>query len=94
MDKIEEAASVIVSLNQYREGIIKDYDLIKSVCSYFDKIKSEEISEHDKKFLKYISNTVGIPHFYDLLGKFNQNTEIDNFDLNTLSAIVYESTYI
>lgn len=92
MDKIEEAASVIVSLNQYREGIIKDYDLIKSVCSYFDKIKSEEISEHDKKFLKYISNTVGIPHFYDLLGKFNQNTEIDNFDLNTLSAIVYEST--
>lgn len=92
MDKIEEAASVIVSLNQYREGVIKDYDLIKSVCSYFDKIKSEEISEHDKKFLKYISNTAGIPHFYDLLGKFNQNTEIDNFDLNTLSAIVYEST--
>lgn len=92
MDKIEEAASVIVSINDYREGQIKDYDLIKTVCSYFDKIKGEEISEHDKKFLKYISNAVGIPHFYDLLGKFNQNTEIDNFDLNTLSAIVYEST--
>jgi len=92
MDKIEEAASVIVSLNNYRDGQIKDYDLIKSVCSYFDKIKDEEITEHDKKFLKYISNTVGIPHFYDLLGKFNQNTVIDNFDLNTLSAIIYEST--
>jgi late competence protein required for DNA uptake (superfamily II DNA/RNA helicase) len=92
MDKIEEAASVILSLNNYRDGQIKDYDLIKSVCSYFDKIKDEEITEHDKKFLKYISNTVGIPHFYDLLGKFNQNTVIDNFDLNTLSAIIYEST--
>lgn len=92
MDKIEEAASVIVSINNYRDGQIKDYDLIKSVCSYFDKIKDEEITEHDKKFLKYISNTVGIPHFYDLLGKFNQDTEIDNFDLNTLSAIIYEST--
>lgn len=92
MDKIEEAASVIVSLNNYRDGQIKDYDLIKSVCSYFDKIKNEEISEPDKKFLKFISNVVGIPHFYDLLGKFNQNTVIDSFDLNTLSAIIYEST--
>ena len=92
MDKIEEAASVIVSMNKYRDGQIKDYDLIKSVCSYFDKIKNEEISEHDKKFLKYLSNIVGIPHFYDLLGKFNQNTEIENFDLNTISAIIYEST--
>lgn len=92
MDKIEEAASVIVSLNNYRDGQIKDYDLIKSVCSYFDKIKDEEITEHDKKFLKYISNTVGIPHFYDLLGKFKQNIAIDNFDLNTLAAIIYEST--
>lgn len=92
MDKIEEAASVIVSLNNYRDGKIKDYDLIKSVCSYFDKIKNEEISEPDKKFLKFISNVVGIPHFYDLLGKFNQNTVIDSFDLNTLSAIIYEST--
>ena len=92
MDKIEEAASVIVNINNYRDGLIKDYDLIKSVCSYFDKIKDEEISEHDKKFLKYISNIIGIPHFYDLLGKFNQNTEIEMFDLNTLSAIIYEST--
>lgn len=92
MDKIEEAASVIVSINNYRDGQIKDYDLIKSVCSYFNKIKDEEISEHDKKFLKYISNTVGIPHFYDLLRKFNQKTEIENYDLNTLSAIIYEST--
>ncbi len=92
MDKIEEAASVIVSLNDYRDGKIEDYDFIKSVCSYFDKIKDEEITEHDKKFLKYISNIAGIPHFYDLLGKFNQNTEINNFDLNTLSAIIFEST--
>ena len=92
MDKIEEAASVIVNINNYRDGLIKDYDLIKSVCSYFDKIKDEEITEHDKKFLKYISNIIGIPHFYDLLGKFNQNTEIEMFDLNTLSAIIYEST--
>ena len=92
MDKIKEATSVVVSLNNYRNQKIQDFELIKDVCSYFDKIKSEEITEADKKFLKYISNIVGIPHFYDLLEKFKQNIAIEDFDLNTLSAIIYEST--
>lgn len=92
MDKIKEATSVIIGINQYRNGEIKDYDLIKTVCSYFDKIKDEDVTESDKRFLKYISNAVGVPHFFDLLAKFNQDTTIENFDLNTLSALIYEST--
>src|SRR5690606_31004834 len=79
-------------LNKYRNNEIQDFELIKDVCSYFDKIKNEEITEADKKFLKYISNYVGIPLFYDLLDKFKQNTIIEEFGLNTLSAIIYEST--
>ncbi len=92
MDRIKEASNVIIGINKYRENQIKDYDLIKIVCNYFDSIKDEEVSEADLRFLKYISNTVGIPHFYDLLEKFNDNTEINSFDLNTLSSIIYEST--
>ncbi|MEN5195772.1 helicase-related protein [Sphingobacterium faecium] len=92
MDKIKEAASVIIDINKYRNEQIKDYDLIKTVCGYFDKIKEEEITQADLQFLKYISNSVGIPHFFDLLEKFKINTTIVNFDLNTLSAIIYEST--
>lgn len=92
MDKIKEAASVIVDINRYRNQQIKDYDLIKTVCGFFDKIKEEEITQPDLQFLKYISNSVGIPHFYDLLEKFDKNTSIENFDLNTLSAVIYEST--
>lgn len=92
MDKIKEAASVIVDINKYRNKQIKDYDLIKSVCGFFDKIKDEEVTEPDRRFLKYISNSVGIPHFFDLLAKFDRSTSIENFDLNTLSAIIYEST--
>ncbi len=92
MDKIKEAASVIVDINKYRNQQIKDYDLIKSVCGFFDKIKDEEVTEPDRRFLKYISNSVGIPHFFDLLAKFDRSTSIENFDLNTLSAIIYEST--
>ncbi|MCK9401914.1 MAG: hypothetical protein M0Q26_00805 [Chitinophagaceae bacterium] len=92
MDKIKEAASVIIDINRYRKQQIKDYDLIKTVCGFFDKIKEEEITEPDLRFLKYISNSVGIPHFFDLLEKFDKNTSIENFDLNTLSAVIYEST--
>ncbi len=92
MDKIKEASNVIIGINKYRENQIEDYDLIKIVCKYFDDIKDEEISEADLKFLKYISNSVGIPHFYDLLEKFNNDIGLNDFDLNTLSAAIYEST--
>jgi len=92
MDRIKEASIVIIGINRYRNNQIKDYDLIKIVCHYFDSIKDENISDADLRFLKFISNLVGIPHFYDLLNKFNNSTEISNFDLNTLSAIIYEST--
>jgi len=92
MDRIEEASIVIKDINRYRNNQIKDYDLIKTVCHYFDGIKDESISDADLRFLKFISNLVGIPHFYDLLSKFNNSTEISNFDLNTISAIIYEST--
>jgi len=92
MDRIKEATIVIIELNKYRDQQINDYDLIKTVCNYFDKIKEEEITDADLRFLKYISNSVGIPHFYDLLKKFDRNIDIENFDLNTLSAVIYEST--
>lgn len=42
--------------------------------------------------MKYISNVVGIPHYYDLLNGFKQNIEIDDYSLNTLSSLIYEST--
>jgi methylmalonyl-CoA mutase N-terminal domain/subunit len=60
MDRIKEASNVIIGINKYRENEIADYDLIKIVCKYFDDIKEEEISESDLRFLKYISNVVGI----------------------------------
>ncbi len=92
MDRIEEATNLIKALNTYRNDELEDYEFIKIVCSYFDKIKQEDLSEADLSFLKYISNIIGVPHFYDLLEKFEQDVTINSFDLNTLSAIIYEST--
>ncbi len=92
MDRREEACNVIKAVNKYRCGRLPDYELIKYVCNYFDVMKNETLTQADLKFLKYISNVVGIPHYFDILGeKFQHNIEIDEFDLNTLSACMAES---
>lgn len=92
MDRIKETTNVVIEINKYRNDQIKDYDLIKTVCNYFDEIKTENISQSDIRFLKYIANTVGIPHFFDLLASFKNQITIEEFDLNTFSSILYEST--
>ncbi|MBN1215183.1 MAG: DEAD/DEAH box helicase family protein, partial [Candidatus Lokiarchaeota archaeon] len=89
----QHARNVIGNINKFRNGFLEEPVLIESICSYFDKIKSKELSLNDLRFLKYISNTIGIPHYYDLLSKFNKDIkEIQTFDLNTFSSIFYEST--
>lgn len=91
MARIEETAALIVDFNRYRKGQLEDFEFIKSVCSYFDIIKNESLKESDFKFLRYIANNSGIPHFYDMLKEFKQKPEIESFDLNTFSSIFYES---
>ncbi len=93
MDRIKEASIVVKALNKYFREEIPNYEFITIVCGYFDKIKDIELTPSDLKFLKYISNIAGIPHYYDLLSdKFNHNLEFNEYDLNTLSSIIYEST--
>lgn len=92
MDRIKETTNVVIEINKYRNNQINDYDLIKTVCNYFDEIKTENISQSDLRFLKYIANSVGIPHFFDLLASFENQITIEEFDLNTFSSILYEST--
>ena len=93
MDRIQETSFVIKELNRLFENEIEKHEFITIVCSYFDTIKNEKLTPSDLKFLKYISNIVGIPHYYDLLfSKFNHNELFKKYDLNTVSAMIYEST--
>ena len=93
MDRIQETSFVIKKLNDLFKNKIKDYEFINIVCSYFDAIKEDELTPSDLKFLKYISNIAGVPHYYDLLfSKFNHNESFNNYDLNTVSAMIYESS--
>lgn len=92
MDRIEETTNVLKQINKFKSNQITNDVIVKSVCDYFDIIKSDNLNQSDLKFLKYISNAVGIPHYYDLLNSFNQTTEIEDFNLNTFSSFLYEST--
>lgn len=94
MDRIEKASYAIKNINEFRSGAITEAQLMTKICDYFDFIKERELTPSDMKFLKYISNIVGIPHYYDLLMKVFQRDieEISVFNLNTLSSIIYEST--
>ena len=92
MDRVEETANILIDLNKFKRGQLKDYDLIKSVCTYFDIIKREKLTGSDFKFLKYIACSSGVPHFYDVLEKFDQKPNINSFDLNSFSSMFYEST--
>lgn len=92
MYRIEKTANLIKSLNDYRTKKLKAYDFITEVCNYFDYIKDEQLSSSDLEFLKYISNAAGIPHYYDLLEKFNHDNKLSDISLNTLSSLLYESS--
>ena len=93
MDRIEETSNVLKQINKFNSKEISDDILIKSVCDYFNEIKNDSLNQSDLKFLKYISNIAGIPHYFDILkSQFNQETEIEEYNLNTFSSLLYEST--
>lgn len=94
MDRIEKTSNAIKDINEFRNGKISEAQLTTNICEYFDFIKERDLTPSDLKFLKYVSNIVGIPHYYDLLIKTFQkeSEEISDFNLNTLSSLIYECT--
>ena len=92
MDKSQQTSDVIIDINRYRDGAIQDYEMIASVCAYYDLVKNETLTQADLKFLKYISSVIGIPHYFDFLSNFTEDTSINDIDLGTFSSFIYDST--
>lgn len=96
MDRQERTLDVVKALNSFNNGTLASYVLLDKVCDFFDFIKDEELDDSDKRFLLYLSNKAGVPHYYDILDKFNAeyNSSIDdeNIGLNTLASLLYESS--
>ena len=93
MDRIQEASSIIKKLNQLHRRDIDEPSFIKAVCDYFDLIKEVDLTASDLKFLRYLANVAGIPHYYKLLEeKFYNGEGFNTYDLNTFASIMYESS--
>lgn len=93
MDKREETTRIVKSLNDFDNGRIRESVFIKQVCNYYDSVKNDVLSDSDIKFLRFLAARSGIPQYFELLNRFNSDTECcDEVDINTLSSIIYEST--
>lgn len=91
MDRYEAAADIIVKLNSYQDGEMLDYKLITDVCSYFDKVKNENLTAAEKQLLFHVATQIGIPHYFDTLSVFKQDTSLKDFGLNTFSNLIQEA---
>ncbi|WP_026915919.1 helicase-related protein [Christiangramia portivictoriae] len=96
MDRYERTINVVKALNLFNNGELENHKFLSYVNEYFDFIKNENLDDADKKFLMYLSNRAGIPHYYDILPNFNnQNTlkiEDEEIGLSTVSSLIYESS--
>src|SRR5476651_114997 len=92
MDRIKETSNLIIDINKYRKEQLQDYQLIKSVCTFFDRINDETLSQADLRFLRYTANLIGIPHFYDVLARFGVELELQEHDLSVISSLISEAT--
>lgn len=90
MDKFESTTNLIIKFNQYEDGELSANEIIKEVCNYFDSIKNDELTSADKQFLFSIANKIGIPHYYDTLSKFEQDTEFNSMSLETIANCLRE----
>lgn len=96
MDRQQRTLNVVTTLNSFNRGATPKYQLLHEVCEYFDFIKHEDIDDADRRFLLYLSSKVGVPHYYDILYKFNKDRSLeideDNICLSTFSSLLYESS--
>ena len=69
---------------------------VKEVCSFFDFIKNEPISESDMNFLIFLANEAGIPQYFDLFkSKFTDcRISDENIKTLTLSALFHDASLI
>jgi hypothetical protein len=95
MDRLTRTADIIKSFYKYKRTN-DAATFVKEVCSFFDYVKDQELSEGDLTFLLFLANEAGIPQYYDLLkGKYT-DLEIsdENINLLSISALFYDASLV
>ncbi|MFV0480374.1 MAG: helicase-related protein [Campylobacteraceae bacterium] len=96
MDRQERTLDVVKALNNFQNQELARHIFLEKVCDYFDFIKTQELDDSDYRFLINLSSKAGVPHYYDILEKFNQDKYLlkdeENVKLDVISSIIFEST--
>lgn len=96
MDRQQRTLDAVIALNQFQNQELPRHKFLEKVCEYFDFIKSYELDDSDYRFLIYLSSKAGVPHYYDILHKFNEDKILlkneENVKLDVISALIFEST--
>lgn len=95
MDRLQRTADIIKAYYSYKQTG-ESALFVKDVCSFFDYIKDETLSDSDLNFLFFLANEAGVPQYYDLLKKKFTDCEIADESINalTLSALFYDASLI
>lgn len=93
MDKSTAAANAVRQINLAKEDMSVRPSMIKAVCTYFDMMKDETLSDADKFFLHYLANQAGLPQYYYPM--LNTGADIvGDVGLQTLTNYIHESSLV
>lgn len=93
MDKTTAAADAIRLINLAKEDVRMRPPMIKAVCTYFDMMKDEILSDADKLFLHYLANQAGIPQYYYPMLNVGEDI-VGDIGLQTLTNYIHESSLV
>lgn len=95
MDRHTRTTNLIKSYYSYKRTS-DAAAFVKDVCSFFDFIKNEPISESDMNLLVFLANEAGIPQYFDLFkNKFTDcRISDENITTLTLSALFHDASLI
>lgn len=93
MDRFTRTADIIKAYYSYKQTA-DSATFVKKVCSFFDFIKDERLSDADLNLLLFLANEAGIPQYYDLLKSKFTNAEIGDESINSLTMSALFQNYI
>lgn len=93
MDKTTAATDAVRLINQSKDNIDLRPSMIKAVCTYFDLMKDEDLTDADRLFMHYLANKAGLPQYYYPMLKIGEEVEED-VNFQTFSNYVHESNLV
>lgn len=93
MDKSKAAVDAVKLINQAKENLSLQPLMIEAVCSFFDIMKGEVLSQADRLFLHYLANQAGLPQYYYPMLNVGEYVD-EEVTLQTFSNYINESSLI